>query len=127
MDNPRPENVTPAGVIQWRDANCLDISPKFQRRDVWSTAQRSYFIDTLLREFPCPPLYLRNVYKVRERKIIHEVIDGQQRLRAVLAFIDGDFSLSKTLDATYRGHRFADLSLSAICAAVLPLRTGRRH
>jgi hypothetical protein len=32
------------------------LNPKFQRRGVWTPAARSFFIDTLLRQMPVPPI-----------------------------------------------------------------------
>jgi hypothetical protein len=59
---------------------------------------------------PCPPLYLRNVYSVKEQLVVHEVIDGQQRLRAVLDFMDGSYAITKSLEASYAGKRFDELT-----------------
>lgn len=110
MDNPRPAAYTLNDFLQWREKTRLEITPKFQRRGVWTPKQRSYFIDTLLREMPSPPLYLRNIYDIEKSEVVHEVIDGQQRLRAVLDFFDGKYALSNNLDGAYRGSKFAKLS-----------------
>jgi uncharacterized protein with ParB-like and HNH nuclease domain len=108
MDIPRPVTYTLADLLQWRDSESLEISPKFQRRPVWTPKQRSYFIDTILQEMPSPPIYLRNIY--RKKKVIHEVIDGQQRLRAVLDFHDGKYAISSNLKASYKGKRYGKLT-----------------
>ena len=42
-------------------------------------------------------------------RIIREVIDGQQRLRAVLEYIDGKYALAKSVDG-YGGYKFTNLS-----------------
>ena len=111
MDNPRPNTVTPADLLQWRESSNLDITPKFQRRSVWSNEQRSYLIDTLLQGMPVPPIYFRNIFKAKARTQIHQVIDGQQRIRAVLDFIDDEYRISKKLvDAPYKQKKFSDLT-----------------
>jgi hypothetical protein len=42
--------------------------------------------------------------------MIREVVDGQQRIAAILDYMDGGYTLSKTLDAAYAGKKFAKLS-----------------
>ncbi len=109
MDNPRPATCTPAELLQWRENGNLEITPKFQRRGVWTPQQRSYLIDTILRAMPVPPIYLRNTYVHDKKRLVHEVIDGQQRMMAVLDFVDGKYALSKSLEAEYAGKKFLAL------------------
>jgi hypothetical protein len=109
MDNPRPATCTPADLLQWREGANLDITPKFQRRSVWSPQQKSYLIDTILREMPVPSIYLRNIYEAQTRKVIHQVIDGQQRISAVLDFIDDKFPLAKNMESDFAGRKFSSL------------------
>lgn len=103
---PDRSTYTPQDFIEWRESKGLILSPKFQRRSVWLPAARSYFIDTILRAMPVPPIYLRVVQSDDKKRAIREVIDGQQRLSAVLDFVDGKFRLSRTLDAPWRGKLF---------------------
>lgn len=93
----------------WRAAGSLVITPKFQRRPVWSTAQRSYLIDTILRGLPIPPVFLRVRQSDDKKKTIREVIDGQQRISAVLDFVNGQYALSKALEGPNAGKRFPQL------------------
>ena len=97
--------------VEWHEAGGLQLTPKFQRRGVWTSAARSYFIDTLLREMPTPPIYLREIQDENKRKVIREVIDGQQRISAVLDFVAGKYALSGALlDAPWRGKDFDRLA-----------------
>ncbi|MBG6098328.1 DUF262 domain-containing protein [Nocardioides luteus] len=80
-------------LLAWRQQGALVLSPKFQRRGVWSTSARSYFIDTLLRGFPVPPLHIR-LRRDTKRGLVREVVDGQQRLRTLFDFIEGKYRLS---------------------------------
>lgn len=70
----------------------IDTNPDFQRPAVWSTAQRQLLIDTILRDYDMPKLYWRKLSGTPDR---YDVVDGQQRLRAVWGFVDGEFSLPK--------------------------------
>jgi hypothetical protein len=42
-------------------ADELVVKPDFQRNPVWSDAQKSYLIDTILRGFPIPELYFQSL------------------------------------------------------------------
>jgi hypothetical protein len=110
MDKPSRDSYSPTNFLEWREAECLDISPKFQRRAVWKLPQRSFLIDTLLRQMPVPPLYLRNTYDVRKQQVVRQVIDGQQRLRAVLDYVDDKYAITRTLDASWAGKRYSALT-----------------
>src|SRR5579872_4362406 len=95
---------------QWREAGTLDITPKFQRRPVWTSAARSYFIDTILRSMPVPPIYIRIVQSTDRRGYVRQIVDGQQRISCVLDFLDGKLRLSRTLAAPWAGKTFEALN-----------------
>jgi len=101
---------TPNDFVLWQKNDILVITPKFQRRSVWKTPARSLFIDTLLRGMTVPPLYLRMIQNDKSTEIVREVIDGQQRVRSVLDFIEEKYHLSSTLNASWAGQRFSHLS-----------------
>jgi hypothetical protein len=101
---------TPLDFAQWRSSNSLSLTPKFQRRGVWKPAARSFFIDTLLREMPVPPIYIRQTQAPERDRVLREVVDGQQRVSAVLDFLDGKYRLSRTLKASWAGKTFEKLS-----------------
>ncbi|MEM0913050.1 MAG: DUF262 domain-containing protein [Planctomycetota bacterium] len=108
----KPERsvYTPGDFREWQQTERLNLSPKFQRRGVWTTPAKSFFLDTLLRQMPVPPIYIRQIAGRSDAGFIREVIDGQQRIRAVLGFMEGEYSLSKTLEAAWSGKRFSGLS-----------------
>lgn len=84
---------TPEDFQLWDAGKLLNITPKFQRRKVWPTGTKSYFIDTLLRGMTVPPIYLR----IAKGEAVREVVDGQQRISSVLDYMKGTYKLSKTL------------------------------
>ena len=79
----------------WYERKELILSPKFQRRRVWSEKAKSYLIDTILRGLPIPPVFIREKIDIDISKSIREVIDGQQRLRAILDFLSDGFKVLK--------------------------------
>ena len=84
-----------AQFIRWADRDELILQPKFQRRPSWENAARSYLIDTIVRELPLPKIYLRRVINPKTGLTSYEVVDGQQRLRAILDFYKGTLILSR--------------------------------
>lgn len=74
--------------IGWQKAGLLVLSPKFQRRPVWSAGAKSYLIDSIIQGFPIPIIFLRE-RKTDLKRLIHEreVVDGQQRIRTIISFI----------------------------------------
>jgi len=78
---------------QAHDQDRLVMKPPFQRNPVWTDAQRSYLIDTILRGYPIPEIYVQESVDEKGEEV-YTIVDGQQRLRACLEFIEGKFSLS---------------------------------
>jgi hypothetical protein len=83
----------------------INLRPEYQRRTVWDDQKRSLFIESLLLNVPIPPVFL---YEWELNR--YEVVDGQQRLDAIVDFYDGAFAL-KGLERWHEinGSRFSDL------------------
>lgn len=79
---------TVANFLSWARNGELALSPSFQRRPVWPKKAKSYLIDTLSRGLPIPIVFLREITDIDTLKTIREVVDGQQRLRTLISFID---------------------------------------
>lgn len=77
-----------ADFLSWQQSNQLRLSPAFQRRSVWNVNQKSFLIDTVVRGLPVPIVFLRDSLSLESHRSIKEIVDGQQRLRTLLAFID---------------------------------------
>lgn len=94
---------------EWHERGVLVLSPKFQRRRVWSYKAKSYLIDTILRSLPIPPVFIRQQIDPKTRKTVREVIDGQQRLGAILDFLKDGFKVSKIHNEDYGNLYFTEL------------------
>ncbi|MFO0906453.1 MAG: DUF262 domain-containing protein [Pirellulales bacterium] len=67
------------------DRDHLNLEPGFQRQSVWTERDRSKLIDSILRNYPLPAIFL---YKREEGgHLVFDVIDGKQRLETVLMFM----------------------------------------
>ena len=95
--------------LDWHRQHRLVLSPDFQRGNVWTPAARSYLIDTILRQLPMPKIYLRTTIDLRTKASVREVVDGQQRLRAIIDFANDKFALTKRA-SEFAGLRYSTLS-----------------
>ena len=87
----------------------LDMKPPFQRNPVWVTRQKSFLIDTILNKYPIPEIYMQETAdEMGNARYI--IIDGQQRIRSVLDFIDGKFSMDEKESPDFHGTDFDGLS-----------------
>jgi hypothetical protein len=94
---------------EWKERGELILSPKFQRRRVWSEKAKSYLIDTILRGLPIPPIFIREKIDLSTKKTVREVIDGQQRLATILDYLNDGLKISKIHNEEYGGLYFSQL------------------
>lgn len=84
------ENIVKA----WGDAS-LRVNPEYQRGQAWKLPQKQALIDSIFRGYPIPPLFLQEIRGagldggVTKR---YEIVDGQQRIRALAEFFCGKFA-----------------------------------
>jgi len=87
----------------------LDLDPPYQRRSVWSPRDRRYFVDTILNNYPAPPVFLHKTIDENGKSTYH-VVDGKQRLLTIINFtldkvrIPDDFG-----NLALQGKRWKDL------------------
>ena len=86
-------HFTVAKARAWRSA--IDDDPVYQRAgDVWTTAQRQQFIDSLLNCYDVPKIYLHDL-RGRHPTKVYAVVDGKQRLHAIWSFLADGFALDR--------------------------------
>ena len=71
------------------------VNSEYQRGVVWTEAQQKRLIDSLMRGYTLPLIYLHEkLEQVGDRKRDGlEIIDGQQRLIAISRYVKGDYRL----------------------------------
>lgn len=72
--------------VQRARDGALNLSPSYQRADVWRTPDSQLLIESVLRGIPLPSVILL-AYDVEELGDQYEVVDGKQRLTSILRFI----------------------------------------
>ncbi|MCC5962398.1 MAG: DUF262 domain-containing protein [Rhodobacteraceae bacterium] len=93
--------------LEWHQDKKLELSPKFQRRSVWSNTAKAFLADTIIRGKPFPKVIF--MQKFVDGKTVRVVVDGQQRLRAIIDFVNDGIKLSKAHNPEYAGFVFSDL------------------
>lgn len=71
----------------------INTNPDYQRPSVWTKSQKQLLIDSILRDYDIPKIYLHEVEKDK-----YDVVDGQQRIRTIWSFYDDEFPISKDAD-----------------------------
>ncbi len=103
-----PSNHPISELRDWNNAKKLEIRPDFQRKEVWSKAAKLMLIDTIIKNIPMPKIYLET--KVDDESTYRIVIDGQQRITAILEYLDGTIILpSNYEDQKWAGKPFKEL------------------
>lgn len=91
--SPSVTHPTIAEVYQNIRAKKLILRPDFQRRFVWTHEHQEEFLDTILRGYPFPEIYVcRGDIDVVNLTTTQHVIDGQQRLTTIQLYIEGNES-----------------------------------
>ena len=78
-------------VYGFNAENRFLVNRRYQRKLVWSIDEKRAFIDSLRQAFPVPLILLADVKHEEEDRF--EIIDGMQRLNAIVSFIEGEFDL----------------------------------
>ena len=75
----------------------LTLSPYFQRNLVWRDAHRRDFIETILKGFPFPQIFLaRGPIDLESMSASQAVVDGQQRLNTIRDYVNGKLTVGGT-------------------------------
>jgi hypothetical protein len=80
----------------WENFNLgkYEFSPIYQREgDVWNEMEKSYLIDTILKNFPMPPIFLHQHIDNDTGKTLYDIVDGKQRLSAIISFLKNEISV----------------------------------
>ena len=95
-------------IIQMLERRELIVNPDYQRGSgLWPDGASSYFIDTILENYPFPKIYMAEYLDRPHRTIRKEIVDGQQRVTTIRRFYNNEFRLVG--DSRFSGLRFDDL------------------
>src|SRR5947207_3903084 len=81
----KPQTKTVLDLVNLYQSARLNLNPEFQRNSVWLSKDRKKLIESILRGYPLPAIFL--YHRNNNGKVIHDVIDGKQRLETIFMFI----------------------------------------
>src|ERR1039457_4937852 len=102
--NCQPKEFTVQQIVNaWNDAS-LKRNPEYQRGAAWKAHQQQGLIDSIFRKYPIPPLFLHEITTegLGGMAIRHEVVDGQQRILALVDYIADKYPLLNPDDKKLR-------------------------
>ncbi|WP_082031897.1 DUF262 domain-containing protein [Nocardia vulneris] len=106
------ESKVVAEFRKMSDSGELVLQPEYQRKAVWPVRAKVSLMETILLGFPIPEIYLSYETSPDGDQTV-SVVDGQQRLTALLEFLDNKYPLDELEDADLRsqfdGFYFRDL------------------
>ncbi|WP_203142683.1 DUF262 domain-containing protein [Marinobacter mangrovi] len=91
MDRVDYQSIVIQDLINLQKSGELELSPWYQRRSVWNSAQKSYLINTLFENKPVPVIYVRHSLDLDREISVKEVVDGQQRSRTIIEYYEDGF------------------------------------
>ncbi|SFO39648.1 Protein of unknown function DUF262 [Pseudomonas sp. NFACC24-1] len=83
-----------SSIYQRIKRGSIDLRPDFQRDMVWNKAKKQGLIDTILRDWKFPPVF----FVVTGNDQFMEVLDGQQRLSAIVEFLESEFAIDGNIE-----------------------------
>lgn len=84
-----------AELLELYRNSMLRVNPEYQRGEVWGRTQKRKLMDSVLRGYPIPLIFLHHIKKIvagMQREDL-EIIDGQQRINALYEFAEGAYKL----------------------------------
>ena len=102
------ESLTIEELVELSKQGMAKPNPEYQRGEVWNPDQQKKLIDSVMRGYRLPVIYLH--YTKRQAAGItqesYDIIDGQQRITALHRFAEGAFSLFEVEDPRAKFPRF---------------------
>jgi len=72
-------------ILNRYEKSQLNLNPGFQRASVWAEKDRKKLIDSILRNYPLPSIFLYGA--TNDGQTVYYVIDGKQRIESILMFM----------------------------------------
>ncbi|EGS9998225.1 DUF262 domain-containing protein [Clostridium perfringens] len=84
-------------------ANGLDISPNYQREYVWTSEYIDKLLLSLILNYPIGNIVVNQLREPNEKNAKSELVDGKQRLRTILDFVDGNYEIKSKVVEEIKG------------------------
>ena len=90
----------------------ITVNDEYQRNaGIWGSYARSFFIESILLQYPIPKIFLYSKVDLHTRTTVKEIVDGQQRSHTLQNFYNRKFKLSSKIETeALRGKNYNQLS-----------------
>lgn len=85
-----PSGVSVQEIYRRYRENQIIINRKYQRKLVWTETEKACLIDSILKSYPIL-LILFAEFSGKDGKTYYEVLDGMQRLNAIVGFLENEY------------------------------------
>lgn len=127
-----PSGVSVQEIYRRYRENQIIVNRKYQRKLVWSETEKACLIDSILKGYPIP-LILFAEFIGPDGKTYYEVLDGMQRLNAIVGFLENEYPVAgkyfdiKQLaraqqaeaEGLFQGYHGDEIQSPSICANLL--------
>ena len=90
-NNLQVQNLTIEQLYKLYKSEKLMVNRRYQRKLVWTVEEKEAFIDSISIDYPVPLLLVAEVQYNGNQ--VYEIIDGMQRLNAIMDFLEDEFPL----------------------------------
>ena len=98
-----PTNKKVREIISLVREEKLIPRPEFQRRLIWNTQDKNHFLDSVLKGYPFPEIYVADGdVDLQTGEGTQLLVDGLQRVTTLVQYFDDDASLTLTTLQRYR-------------------------
>lgn len=106
-----PTQMTVADYCADMISQKIVVNNNYQRSDkVWPLVAKGHLIETILKGFPIPKLYVHQKTDLKSKQTLKEIVDGQQRSVAIREFFEDKFALAKGVETSvWKGKKFSTL------------------
>jgi hypothetical protein len=107
----RAPQYTVVEYVGMHERKEVRVNRQYQRSDeVWPRTAQSFLIETILMNYPIPKLFLHQKTDLRTGKTRRDIVDGQQRTRAIVDFRNDEYRLSSNVTLPEAaGRKFSQL------------------
>lgn len=97
-------------LVKFATTGAINLRPSYQRNDIWTTPGKRRLIGTIHDGFPLPTFFLHETLSNEK----YDMVDGQQRTRAILGYLDGSFK-------DLKGKKYDSTRDAAILKYLIPI------
>lgn len=87
-----PSGISIQEIYRRYRENQIIVNRRYQRKLVWTEQEKVCLIDSILKGYPIPLILFAESTDISGKQF-YEILDGMQRLNAIMGFLENEFSL----------------------------------